>query len=103
LTPIIVIKDNVPEKDAQITEYRLDLEMLPKDKGFDKKRQDFIKKLGSSVNAVSLCNDFFKELSSLIKEAEVKFGNKQHYLRSKIKSKFRANSDLTLLHYERSY
>jgi hypothetical protein len=103
LTPIIVIEGNVPEKHAQVVEYRLDIEMLPKDKDFDKKRNGFIKELGHSVNAILLCSDFFKELSAFIKEAEASYGNKQHYLRSKVKSKFRVNNDLTLSHYERAY
>lgn len=103
LTPIIFIEGNVPEEHVQVTEYRLDLEMLPRDNDFDKKRNEFIRELGPSVNALSLCGDFFKELSAFIKEAERDYGNKQHYLKSKVKSKFRVNKDLTLSHYERSY
>lgn len=103
ITPILTIEGNVPDKDAQVTEYRLDLQMLAKDKYFDRKRANFIKELGPSVNAISLCTDFFNDLSTFIREAEVKYGNKQYYLRSKVKSKFRVNKDLTLSHYERQY
>lgn len=103
LTPIIVIDGDVPSKNVQITEYRLDLQMLPNDKDFDKKRDGFIKELGPSINAVILCTKFFNNIDTFIKEAEAKYDNQQHYLRSKVKSSFRVNNDLTLSHYERQY
>lgn len=77
--------------------------MLPKDKDFDKNRVGFINEIGPSVNAISLCTNFYNELSIFIKEAEAKYGNKQHYLISKVKSKFRINNDFTLSHYEKQY
>jgi hypothetical protein len=103
LTPVFVVQENVPEKDVQVNEYRLDIEMLPKDKKFDKKRNGFIKKFGPSVDAILLCCAYFKELSVFISKAEKKYENKQHFLRNKVKSKFRVKNDLTLSHSERSY
>lgn len=105
LTPIIGIEgNNIPEHSTQVTEYRLDLEMLQNgDKKFDAKRKKFIQEIGPSVNAISLCENYFHELSSFVKEAEIKYGNKEHYLRSKVRSKFRVNDDLTLAHYEKSF
>jgi hypothetical protein len=103
LTPIILIEGEVPKKDAQISEYRLDLEMLPKDKKFDKQRSEFIRNIGSSINAITLCSEYFDNLTDFVKEAEEKYGNKIYFLRNKIKSKFRVNHDLTLAHFERAY
>ncbi len=104
LTPIIKIENNnIPPKDLQVNEYRLDLELLPKDKDFDKKRGYFIEKYGPSLDAISLCSSFFNDLSDFVKEAERNYGNKQHYLRSKVKSMFRVNKDLSISLYEKAY
>ncbi len=103
LTPIILIKEEVPPKSVQVNEYRLDLEMLPKDKSFDKKRERFIRDLGPSVDAVALCEVFYKDLSALTQEAEKKYGNFKYYKRTKVKSMFRVNADLTLCHDEKQF
>lgn len=103
LTPIILIKNEVPPKNIQVNEYRLDIEMLPKDKRFDKKRKSFIGGLGPSVDAVALCEVFNKDLSALIQEAEKQYGNFKYYKRIKVKSMFRVNPDLTLCHNEKQF
>lgn len=77
--------------------------MLPKDKNFDQRRDEFVKKLGPSVNAISLCAEYFNHLSIFLREAEKKYGNKQYFLRAKVKTKFRVNKDLTIALYEREY
>lgn len=104
LTPILEINDKaVPPHNIQLTQMRLDLELLPEDKKFKKKKSQYILKVGPSVNAIELSEKYFKILSSFISEAEGKYGNKKHYMRHKIKSNFRVNSDLTLIHYERTF
>ena len=103
LTPIILIEGSVPREDAQVSEYRLDLQMLPEDKKFDKQREEFVKKLGPSLNAISLCTEYFNNLSAFLKEAEEKYGNKKYFLRAKLKTKFRFNKDLTINIHEREY
>lgn len=103
LTPIILIEEEVPPKSIQVNEYHLDLEMLPKDKSFDKKRKRFIRDLGPSIDAVALCEEFFKNLSALIQEAEEEYGNFKYYKRTKVKSMFRVNPDLTLCHGEKQF
>ena len=103
LTPIISISDCVPPKQSQITEYRLDFEMIPKDKQFDKKRNAFIEELGPSVDAILLCKVYLQDLNALIREAELKYGNRTHFVRGKLKSGFRVNTDHTLSYHERRY
>ncbi len=103
LTPIILIGQEVQSKEFQVSEYRLDIEMMPPDKSFDKKKSGFIKEFGPSVNTVSLCEKFYGNLSSFIKEAEQKYGNFQHFKKVKVKSTFRVNQDLTLSHDEKQF
>lgn len=103
LTQIILIGQEVQSKELQVSEYRLDIEMMPPDKSFDKKKSGFIKEFGPSVNAVSLCEKFYGNLSSFIKEAEQKYGNFQHFKKVKVKSTFRVNQDLTLSHDEKQF
>jgi len=86
-----------------VSEYRLDLELMPNDKGFRKKKSGFIKELGPSVNAVDLCEKYFQDLSVFVKEAEQKYGNFKHFKRNKAKSNFRVNSDLTLSQHKRQF
>ena len=82
---------------------RLDLELLPEEKKFNNKKSQYISKVGPSVNAIDLSEKYFKILASFVSEAESKYGNKNHYMRHKIKSNFRVNANLTLNHYERSF
>jgi len=103
LTPIILIKKEVPPKSIQVHEYRLDLEMLPKDKSFDKKRDKFIRDLGPSIDAIAFCEVFYNDLSALIQEAEKEYGNFKFYKRAKVKSMFRVNPDLTLCQDEKQF
>lgn len=103
LTPIISIKQEVPSQELQVSEYRLDLEMMPKDKNFDKKKVEYIKKYGASVNAVTLSQEYYDHLSCLIKEAERKYGNFEYFKRNKVKSTVRISEYLTLLHEEKQF
>lgn len=99
----ITIKAIHPNKEIQIREYYLDLEMMHKDKGFDKKKKKFIKELGSSIDAIVLCDDFYKDLSTFVTEAEQKYGNFKYFKRNKIKSRISLNEDLTLAHDEKQF
>ena len=96
LTPIILVDQEVPPKDIQVSEYRMDFEMLPNDKKFDKKRKGFINELGASVNVVTICEVFYQNLFAFIKEAEDKYGNFQYFKKSKVKSTIRVNSNLAV-------
>lgn len=104
LTPILAIHgDNVPPEEMQLKEMRLDLEMLPQDKKFDKNRKKYIEEVGASINAVELSESYFNELATFVREAETRYGNTSHYRRNKVKSSFRVNKQFTLRHYEREY
>jgi hypothetical protein len=104
LTPIFHISgDNVKPDDLQLEEMRLDIKMLPKDKDFDKKRGQFIQEIGESVDAVKLSEEYFNNLTFLVREAETLYGNDKHFRRQRIKTSFRVNPDLTLRFFERTF
>jgi hypothetical protein len=103
LTPIIYIDETVPDKDIQVTEYRLDLEMLSRENDFSNKMSIYIKELGPSVNAISLCSDYYNGLSGFIREAEQKYGNRLYFVKHKHKSAFRVNDDLSLSLHEKQF
>ncbi len=109
LTPIFYVdNDNVKPDNLQLNEMRLDIQMLPKYKLFDEKRQkfnraQFIKELGESVDAVKLSADYLDSLTLLVREAEELYGNDVHFRRQKLKSSFRINQDLSLRHFERKF
>lgn len=104
LTPIFYVDgDNVKPENLQLNEMRLDIQMLPEDEDFDKKRAQFIKELGQSVDAVKLSAEYLDSLTSLVREAEVLYGNDKHLRRQKLKSSFRINPDLSLKYFERKF
>ena len=103
LTPIFYINgDNVKPENLQLEEMRLDIQKLPKDKDFDKKRMQFITEFGESVDAVKLSARYLKSLTLMVQEAEALYGNNKHFRRQKLKSSIRVNPDLTLRHFERT-
>lgn len=99
LTPILEMNPKaVPPHNIQLTQMRLDLELLPEDKKFNEKKSQYISNVGPSVNAIELSEKYFNILASFLSEAENKYGNDKYYKRHKIKSNFRVNSNLTLTH-----
>jgi hypothetical protein len=93
----------VKPENLQLNEMRLDIQMLPKDNEFDKKRAQFIKELGESVDAVKLSGEYLDNLTLLVRDAEALYGNDKHFRRQKLKSSVRVNPDLTLRFFERTF
>lgn len=103
LTPIIYVEGPMPGHATQVSEHRLDLEQIPKDKKFDKSKRKYIEQLGPSVDAIEFCEQFYKSLSSMVKEAEEKYGNEEFYKRAKNRARIRINEGWKLSQTERDF